>query len=47
MLDDFDGSLRAASTALDGLRRLKSPMVGFAVLTVGMLEMILGQPFDG
>jgi predicted ATPase len=43
MLDDFDGSLRAASTALDGLRRLKSPMVGFAVLTVGMLEMILGR----
>ncbi|MEO8696964.1 MAG: DUF4062 domain-containing protein [Acidimicrobiales bacterium] len=43
IVDDFEGSLRAASTALDGLRALQSPMVGFAALTVGMLEMILSR----
>ena len=46
IIDDFEGSLRAASTALDGLREQQSPMVGFAALTVGMLKMILGLPDD-
>ena len=43
IVDDFEGSLRTASTALDGLRQQGDPMVAFASLTVGMLEMILGR----
>jgi predicted ATPase len=43
IVDDFEGSLRAASTALAGLRQQSDPMVAFAALTVGMLEMILGR----
>ena len=41
--DDFDGALRAASIALDGLRRQNDPLVAFAALTVAMVEMALGN----
>ncbi|MGH9270411.1 MAG: ATP-binding protein, partial [Ilumatobacteraceae bacterium] len=40
--DDFDGALEAASNALDGFRRCNEPFLGYAELTVGMLEMTLG-----
>ena len=41
--DDFDGALQAASTALDGFRRQDEPFMGWAALTVGLLEMTLGR----
>jgi predicted ATPase len=44
IVDDFEGALRAASTALDGFRRQNEPFMAFAALTVGMLEMRLGRP---
>jgi predicted ATPase len=43
IVDDYDGALEAASTALDGLRRQNEPFLAFAALTVGMLEMTLGR----
>ncbi len=43
IVDDFDGALRAASTALDGFRRQNEPFMAFAALTVGMVEMALGR----
>ena len=43
LVDDFDGALRAASMALDGFRRQNDPFVAFAELTVGMVEMALGN----
>ena len=43
IVDDFDGSLRAASTALAGFRQQNEPFVAFAALTVGMLEMMFGR----
>jgi hypothetical protein len=43
ILDDFDGALQAATTALAGLRRSNDPLGSFALLTVGMLEMALGR----
>ena len=43
IVDDFDGALQAASTALDGFRRQNEPFMAFAALTVGMLEMTLGR----
>ena len=43
ILDDFDGALQAATTALAGLRGSNDPLGSFALLTVGMLEMALGQ----
>jgi predicted ATPase len=43
IVDDFDGALRAASTALDGFRQQNEPFMAFAALTVGMLEMTLGR----
>jgi ATP/maltotriose-dependent transcriptional regulator MalT len=43
IVDDVDGALRTASTALDGLRRQNEPFVAFAVLTVGGLEIALGR----
>jgi hypothetical protein len=43
ILDDFDGALRAASLALDGFRRQNDPFVAFAALTVGMVDMALGN----
>jgi ATP/maltotriose-dependent transcriptional regulator MalT len=42
-VDDFDGALRAASTALDGFREQNEPFVAFAALTVGMVESALGR----
>ncbi len=43
IVDDFDGALQAASTALAGFREQNEPFVAFAALTVGMLEMTLGR----
>ena len=43
IVDDFDGALQAASTALDGFRRQNEPFMAFAALTVGMVEMTLGR----
>ena len=43
VVDDFEGSLDQASTALDGFRRLNEPFMAFAALTVGMVEMALGR----
>ena len=43
IVDDFDGALAAASTALDGFRRQDEPFAAFAALTVGMLEMTFGR----
>jgi predicted ATPase len=43
IVDDFDGALQAASTALDGFRQQNEPFMAFAALTVGMLEMTLGR----
>jgi predicted ATPase len=43
IVDDFDGALRAASIALDGFRLQNDPFVAFAALTVGMVEMALGN----
>jgi predicted ATPase len=43
IVDDFDGALQAASTALDGFRQQNEPFMAFAALTVGMVEMTLGR----
>jgi predicted ATPase len=43
IIDDFDGALQAASTALAGFRQQNEPFVAFAALTVGILEMTLGR----
>jgi predicted ATPase len=43
IVGDFEGALRAASTALDGFRQQNEPFMAFAALTVGMLEMALGR----
>jgi hypothetical protein len=43
ILDDFDGALQAATTALAGFRRSNDPLASFALLTVGVLEMALGD----
>ena len=43
IVDDFDGALHAASTALDGFREQNEPFMAFAALTVGMVEMTLGR----
>jgi hypothetical protein len=43
LLDDFEGALRAASLALEGFHRQNDPFVAFAELTVGMVEMALGN----
>jgi ATP/maltotriose-dependent transcriptional regulator MalT len=43
LIEDFDGALHAASTALAGFRRQNEPFAAFAALTVGMLEMTLGR----
>jgi NAD(P)-dependent dehydrogenase (short-subunit alcohol dehydrogenase family) len=42
-IDDFDGALQAASRALDGFREQNEPFMGWAALTVGLLEMTLGR----
>jgi predicted ATPase len=46
LVDDFDGALQRASTALDGFRRQNEPFMAFAALTVGMVEMALGRDED-
>jgi ATP/maltotriose-dependent transcriptional regulator MalT len=43
IVGDFDGSLQAASTALDGFRQQNEPFMAFAALTVGIVEMTLGR----
>jgi len=43
IVDDFDGALQMASTALDGLRRENEPFMAFAALTVGLVEAALGR----
>ncbi len=43
IVDDFDGALQAASTALDGFREQNEPFMAWAALTVGLLEMALGR----
>jgi predicted ATPase len=43
IVDDFEGALRAASAALDGFRKQDEPFMGWAALTVGVLEMRLGR----
>jgi hypothetical protein len=43
IVDDLDGALRAATRALDGFRLQNDPFVAFAALTVGGLEMALGN----
>jgi tetratricopeptide (TPR) repeat protein len=43
IVDDLDGALQAASTALDGFRQQNEPFVGWAALTAGLLEMTLGR----
>jgi ATP/maltotriose-dependent transcriptional regulator MalT len=43
IVDDLDGALRAGSMALDGFRLQNDPFVAFAALTVGMVEMALGN----
>ncbi|MGH9210518.1 MAG: DUF4062 domain-containing protein [Acidimicrobiales bacterium] len=44
IVDDFDGALQAASTALDGFRQQNEPFMAFAALTVGMVQTALGRP---
>ncbi|MGY1609500.1 DUF4062 domain-containing protein [Geodermatophilus sp. SYSU D00700] len=43
IVGDLDGALRTASRALEGLRRENEPFAAFAALTVGMVEMALGE----
>jgi predicted ATPase len=43
IVEDFDGALAAARSALTGFRQQNEPFVAFALLTVGMLEMTLGR----
>jgi predicted ATPase len=43
IVDDFDGALRAASRALDGFRAQNDPFQAFAALTVGMVQIALGD----
>jgi predicted ATPase len=43
ILDDFDGALEAATSALEGLQRSHDPLASFALLTVGMLELAMGH----
>jgi len=43
IVDDFDGALEAASTALAGFRKENQLFIGWAALTVGVLEMTLGR----
>jgi predicted ATPase len=43
IVDDFDGALQAASRALDGFHQQNEPLMAFATLTVGVLDMTLGR----
>ena len=39
IVDDLDGALQAAVTALEGFREQDDPFMAWAALTVGLLEM--------
>jgi predicted ATPase len=43
IVDDVEGALQAASTALDGFRQQNEPIMAFAALTVGMMDVTLGR----
>jgi predicted ATPase len=43
IVDDFNGALEAAQAALDGFHRQNEPFTAWAALTVGLLELRLGQ----
>ena len=43
IVDDVEGALHAATSALDGFRRQNVPFLAFALLTAGMLETSLGR----
>jgi predicted ATPase len=43
IVDDLEGALQAALTALDGFRRRNEPFLGWAVFTAGLLELALGR----
>jgi hypothetical protein len=43
IVGDFEGARRMASMALDGFRQQNDPFLPFAALTVGMVEMALGN----
>jgi predicted ATPase len=43
IVDDFEGALQAASTAMEGFRKQNEPFVAWAALTVGLLQMRLGR----
>jgi predicted ATPase len=43
IVDDLEGALQAALTALDGFRRRNEPFMGWAVFTAGLLELALGR----
>src|SRR5262249_59823575 len=43
IVDDFDGALKAASTALAGFRQQNEPFRAWAALTAGLLEKTLGR----
>jgi ATP/maltotriose-dependent transcriptional regulator MalT len=40
---DLEGALQAALAAHEGLRRQKEPLLGWAALTAGLLELALGR----
>ena len=46
IVDDLDGALQAAVTALERFREQVDPFMAWAALTVGLLEMSLGH-YDG
>ncbi|MGH9013784.1 MAG: ATP-binding protein [Acidimicrobiia bacterium] len=46
IVDDFDGALRAAMTALESFREQDEPFAAFAALTAGMLEMTFGRSVE-
>jgi predicted ATPase len=46
IVEDLDGALRAATTALDGFRRQNDPFMAFAALTIGGVELALGRDED-
>jgi predicted ATPase len=43
LVDDFDGTVSAASTALDGFHEQEDPFAAFAALTIGIAEIALGN----
>ncbi len=43
IVEDLEGGLQAALTALDGFRRRNDPFIGWALFTAGLLELGLGR----